>query len=289
MAKAKILIQLDTDPQPSTFDGVVAIDAGVEQLLRHGAVTRDNVRDLVYGAIFTRGPDELQSTALFVGGSNVAAGEALLAAIQNVFFGPMRVSVMLDSNGANTTAAAAVLAAGRHVPLAGAAAAVLAGTGPVGSRACRLLASEGAAVRICSRSRARAEAVCEQISPFAVGPPPTAHECHSAAATQAAIAGAAIVIAAGAPGVELLSAEGRRGSAALRVAIDLSAVSPLGIGGIAVADRAVERNGAVCYGAVGVGGRKMKIHRAAVAQLFAASDQVLDAAEIYAIGRGLES
>ena len=28
--KPKILIQLDTDPQPSVFDGVVAVDAGVE-------------------------------------------------------------------------------------------------------------------------------------------------------------------------------------------------------------------------------------------------------------------
>ena len=31
------------------------------------------------------------------------------------FFGPMRVSVMFDANGANTTAAAAVLAAAQHL------------------------------------------------------------------------------------------------------------------------------------------------------------------------------
>ena len=29
MSKPSILIQLDTDPQPSVFDGVVAVDAGV--------------------------------------------------------------------------------------------------------------------------------------------------------------------------------------------------------------------------------------------------------------------
>ena len=33
--KPKILVQLDSDPQPSVFDGVVAIDAGAEHLLRH--------------------------------------------------------------------------------------------------------------------------------------------------------------------------------------------------------------------------------------------------------------
>ena len=39
MAKAKILVQLDSDPLPSVFDSVVAIDAGVDQLLRQSPVT----------------------------------------------------------------------------------------------------------------------------------------------------------------------------------------------------------------------------------------------------------
>ena len=138
--QTKILVQLDTDPQPSVFDGVVAVDAGVDHLFRHGGVTAEQVRDLVYGAMFTRGVDDLRYTAIFVGGADVAAGETLLAAVQEAFFGPMRVSVMLDSNGANTTAAAAVLMAARHCSLAGAQATVLAATGPVGSRVVRLLA-----------------------------------------------------------------------------------------------------------------------------------------------------
>ncbi len=111
MSKSSILVQLDTDPQPSVFDSVVAVDAGVDHLLRHAGIVPDAVRDLVYGAIFTRGVADLARTAIFIGGSNVAAGEALLAAAQKAFFGPMRVSVMLDCGGANTTAAAAVLAA----------------------------------------------------------------------------------------------------------------------------------------------------------------------------------
>src|SRR5436305_3907444 len=117
MSKANILLCLDTDAQPSVFDAVVAIDAGVDQLLRHGGVTADAVRDLVYGAMFTRGPADLKNTALFIGGSDVDAGESLLTKAKECFFGPMRVSVMLDSNGANTTAAAAVLSAKKHQPL----------------------------------------------------------------------------------------------------------------------------------------------------------------------------
>ncbi len=64
---AKILLQLDTDPMPSMFDSVVAIDSGVDQLLRQGGVTVDNVAPLVHGAMFTRGGEALKSTAIFVG------------------------------------------------------------------------------------------------------------------------------------------------------------------------------------------------------------------------------
>jgi hypothetical protein len=286
MSKPKILVQLDTDPQPSVFDGVVAVDAGVDQLFRHGGISPENVRDLVYGCIFTRGGADLASTAIFVGGSNVAAGEALLKAVRKTMFGPMRVSVMLDSNGANTTAAAAVLAAGKHLDLADCQVAVLAATGPVGSRVVRLLAGEGAAVLVGSRSLAKAQAVCQavaeqiphaKLTPFAteVGVPVDA------------LQGSQVVIAAGAPGVELLSLAERQKIATLQVAIDLSAVPPLGIAGLEATDKAKDRDGLVCYGALGVGGTKMKIHKAAIAQLFASNDQVLDAEEIYSLGKSL--
>jgi len=62
----------------------------------------------------------------------------------------------------------------------------------------------------------------------------------------------------------------------LRVAIDLNAVPPLGIEGVEVTDKGVERDGVICYGAIGVGDTKMKIHRAAIARLFESNDQVLD-------------
>ncbi|MFM7043503.1 MAG: methylene-tetrahydromethanopterin dehydrogenase N-terminal domain-containing protein, partial [Planctomycetaceae bacterium] len=66
----RILIQLDCDPQPSTFDAVVAVDAGAEVLLRHGGVTAEQAVSLVHGAIFTRGVDALSNTAIFLGGGD---------------------------------------------------------------------------------------------------------------------------------------------------------------------------------------------------------------------------
>ncbi len=282
----KILIQLDTDQQPSTFDRVVAVDAGVDQLFSHAGVTPQNATPLVHGAMFTRGVADLKHTAIFVGGSDAAAGEALLKAVRDTFFGPMRVSVMLDSNGCNTTAAAAVVAAARHVELKSATAVVLGGTGPVGQRVAQILASQGSDVRLASRSRVKAEAACSdirrkheaaRIEPITSDPD---------AAVQA-IGDAHILIAAGAAGVQFLNQGQWSASKSLRVAIDLNAVPPLGLEGIEVTDKTVQRGDITCYGAIGVGGTKMKVHKAALRTLFDTNDHVLDTAAIYAIARNV--
>jgi methylenetetrahydrofolate/methylenetetrahydromethanopterin dehydrogenase (NADP+) len=287
MPLAKILLCLDTDPQPSVFDGVVAVDAGVDHLFRHGGVTADAVRDLVYGAMFTRGPADLKSTAVFIGGSDVEAGEALLAKAKKCFFGPMRVSVMLDSNGANTTAAATVLSAKKHAPLQNTRVTVLGATGSVGRRVVRLLAREGAIVNVASRQNSRAQEVCDSIRKTIADAQLNACEAHDDKSLHGAVEEAAIIIAAGAPGVELLPDAVRRACKQLKVAIDLNAVPPAGIGGIAPQDKAAEHDGQICYGAIGVGGLKMKVHKAAISRLFESSDAVLDAEEIYALGNQL--
>src|SRR5262245_65695809 len=130
--KPTILVQLDTDPLPSVFDRVVAIDAGAQHVFAYGGVTPQNVMSLVHGCIFTRGPRDLNRTAIFVGGSDVAAGEAVLAEVKKHLIPQygMSVSLMLDSNGSNTTAAAAVRAAGRHLDLSSAQSPGLGGPGP---------------------------------------------------------------------------------------------------------------------------------------------------------------
>src|SRR5437762_9605515 len=148
----KLLLQLDTSPHPSAFDRIVAFDAGADEVMSYGGVTEDVVRDLVHGAIFTRGPKDLHNTAIFLGGTDMTAGERLLAAVRKAFFGPLHVSVMLDSNGSNTTAVAAVA---KLLQAAGDVrdrrAVVAAATGPVGLRAAGLLARAGARVAATSR------------------------------------------------------------------------------------------------------------------------------------------
>ncbi len=288
MTKPKILIQLDSDRHASVFDAVVAVDAGVDQLLQYDGIEVQGVRELVHGAIFTRGPQDLQNTAIFIGGADVAAGEALLREVTHSFFGPLRVSVLLDANGANTTAAAAVLVARRHVALAGATAVVLAGTGPVGQRAVRLLARAGAQVRLASRRLDRASAACDQIRQAVAAAELVPCATSTEAETARAVAGCDIVLAAGAAGIELVSSDVWREHVRAQVAIDLNAVPPVGLAPVMPGDAGVDRGGVLCFGAIGVGGLKMKIHKAAVRQLFAANDRVLDAEEVFGIGCELD-
>lgn len=287
-AKRKILIQLDNDAHPSVFDRVVAIDAGTEELFSYGGIEPDAVEALVHGAIFTRGPADLKSTALFVGGKNVMRAEEIFAAVQRSFLGAFRCSVMLDPNGANTTAAAAVLAASHHLDLPRTKALVLGGTGPVGQRVALLLARQKAAVWVSSRSKDRAQDVCNAIME-------KVPDAKVFAAAESHAEGVAnhpeqfnLVVSAAAAGVRTVTRAQLAGSETLKVVMDLNAVPPLGVEGVQINDNGREENGIKYFGAIGVGGLKMKIHKASVARLFQANDETLDAEQIYDIGQRLE-
>ncbi|MCA9185607.1 MAG: NADP-dependent methylenetetrahydromethanopterin/methylenetetrahydrofolate dehydrogenase [Pirellulaceae bacterium] len=295
--KTRILLQLDSDTQASSFDAVVAIDAGVEQLLQHSNVRPDEVMGLVHGLIFTRGPADLQHSAVFVGGSSVVAGEEIFGRIKKAFFGPLRVSMMFDANGSNTTAAAAVVAAARHVNLAGSTSTVLAGTGPVGQRIARMIVAAGGTAKVASRSLERASTVCraiaETLQPQNQNDTTESHrlipvEASDAHSTAEAVSGSELVFAAGAAGVCLLPQTVWNAAESLRVAIDLNAVPPLGIEGVDYLDKGAERQHLVAYGAVGVGGTKMRVHTEAIRRLFSRNDLVLDADEIFSLARELE-
>ncbi len=283
MDKKRILIQLDADALPSVFDRVVAIDAGAEEVFSYGGVRPEQVVSLVHGAIFTRGPKDLKSTAFFIGGSDMSAAEKLLQELNKQMlpqFG-LRVSVLLDANGCNTTAAAAVRAVARHQALTGTHCLVLGGTGSVGQRATRLLAGQGAMVRLASRRLDRAQNAVDDVLAYVPMAQVTPVAAGSATELEAALADMQVVISAGAAGVVLLPEAIRRKVKSLRVLVDLNAVPPLGIEGIGEGDNGAERDGCHVYGARGVGGTKMKIHKAAIAKLFTTNDASLDAEQIY--------
>lgn len=281
----KLLFQLDTDPIASVFDTVVGYDGGADHVIPLSNIRPDNCAASVEGAIFTRARPAKKNTALFVGGTNLSEGEAVFAAVRGHFFSDFQVSVMLDSNGGNTTAAAAVALLADATKLDGSRAMVLAGTGPVGRRAAALLALEGAEVTLGSRSIERSEAACAAIQArFKVRPHPV--QTPSSDAT-AALARAQIVLAAGKSGVQLLAKQDWENAPALELLADLSTTPPAGIEGIDVMDRNTERAGRRAFGGIGIGALKLRVHRACVAQLFDSNHQVLDAEGIYVIARSM--
>lgn len=283
----KLLFQFDTDTHPSAFDTVVAYDGGADHVIGHGGVTPENVKALVEGAIFTRAPKDKKNTAIFVGGSEMLVGQALFKAVQKQFFAGFQVSVMFDSNGCNTTAAAAIakMVAGRS--FAGKKAVVLAGTGPVGQRAAVMLAKEGATVAITSRKLEQASLTCDAIKTrFGVDLIPIEAADNNARAN--AIADANIVLATGAAGIELLSEEQWRNNPHIELIADANTSPPLGIGGTDMMDRGIDRHGKIIWGALGFGSLKLALHRACIGKLFEDNKLVLDAEQIYQLAKEIK-
>ena len=228
----KVLLQLDTDEHPSPFDAIVAHDADVDVLLSHGGVKPDDVHGLVQDAFFTRGIDDLKTMAVWVGGKNVAAGEEIFDEVQKAFFGPFRVSVMIDSNGCNTTAATTIARIAKERSLSGDRVVVI-GLGAVGLRSAALLQKEGCDVAMATLSpdlfpddrparRPRGLDVAKELG-FDVTEPADRGEL------EAVLEGAQIVLSAGPAGVPVLRRDFWAEHPTLELLADYNAAEPLGV------------------------------------------------------------
>ncbi|MGN6867355.1 MAG: methylene-tetrahydromethanopterin dehydrogenase N-terminal domain-containing protein [Solirubrobacteraceae bacterium] len=281
----KILIQLDTDQHPSAFDAIAAYDAGVDIVIGYGEITAENLTGVVQGAIFPRGPDGLASTAFWVGGSKVRDGEAVFEAAQKLFFKPFNPSIMLDSDGSNTTSAAAVARVRGAVDLKGTKAAVI-GVGPVGLRTADLLRREDAEVTMFTfppdtmegkHRRASGIPVAEEAG-FEVIEPSSSDELDSG------LAGRAVIYAAGPAGVQILRRSGWA-QEGVRVIVDYSAAEPVGVEGVDRGDSVKEEDGVLKLGALAVGGPKMKLQKACIQAMFETKGTVLDLDGVYEVAR----
>lgn len=280
----KLLFQFDTDTYPSVFDTVVGYDGGADHVISYGGLTPDNITPLVEGTIFTRAPKDKKNTAIFVGGSDMVAGQALFKAIQKHFFSGFQVSVMLDSNGSNTTSAAAVAKLATSGTIAGKKAVVLAGTGPVGQRAAMMLAREGAKVSITSRKISHAENTCSIIEKrFGIKLTPV--EAIDNDARAEVIEDANIVFTTGASGIELLKPEHWVNNPNIEMLADANTIPPIGIGGIEMMDKGIKRHGKIIWGAIGFGSLKLALHRACIRKLFEDRKQILDAELIFKLAK----
>jgi hypothetical protein len=286
----KVLLQLDTEEHPSPFDAIVAHDAGVDVLLSHGGVRAESARALAQDAFFTRGVDDLNTMAVWVGGKDVAAGEEIFAQVQKAFFGPFKVSVMLDSNGCNTTAATTIARIAKERDLAGCRAVVL-GLGAVGLRSAVLLQQEGCEVVVS----ALPSDLFDDDRPYR---PPRGlaaaqrlgldpREPADRGELEALLDGAQVVLSAGPAGVPVLRRDFWAQNPTIELLADYNAAEPLGIEGTEATDDLADYDGKVVLGALAIGGPKMKVHKACVRRLFESNDQVLDTDAVYAVAREL--
>jgi len=220
-------------------------------------------------------------------GEDVAAGQALFEAVQKNFFADFRVSIMLDSNGSNTTAAAGVAKLLTSASVKGKKTVILAGTGPVGQRASAMLAMEGAEVALTSRDQKRAEQACQDIE-TRFGVKVTPIEAKDNAARAKAVEDAQVVFATGAAGAELLSEDDWNKNQSIELMADANATPPLGIGGTGMMDKGKDYDGRIMWGAIGFGTLKLALHRACIEKLFEAHDQVFDAENIFELAKSMD-
>jgi hypothetical protein len=278
----QILIQLDTDPHPSPFDAIAAYDADVDVVLGFGAITPDNLADVVQGAMFPRGPDGLKNTAFWVGGSKVSDGEAVFEAVRKLFFDPFKPSIMLDSDGSNTTAAAGLAMVRDEVTLDGSRAAVI-GVGPVGLRTAELLRREGAEVTVLTfppdvfegKFRRASGVEAAQDAGFEVIEPDSSDELDAALRDHVA------VFVAGPAGIQVLRRSGWTQIEGLQVVVDYSAADPVGVEGVARDDALEDEDGIKKLGALAVGGPKMKLQKRCVQRMFETKGTVMDLDGVY--------
>ncbi|MEQ1739218.1 MAG: methylenetetrahydromethanopterin dehydrogenase [Methyloglobulus sp.] len=276
MEKPYILHMLTTAKNLSPFDVNMAMDAGWVSAVPYINVELGEIQGLVQDAIFSRSAKNLKRTAIFIGGRDTKLAMDMLKTAKKSMVPPFEVSVFADPSGAFTTAAGMMAAVERELmtkfntTLAGKTMLALGGTGPVGQAAAVIAAKAGANVRIIGRQLEKAQQVAEMCnSEFGEG------KINITAGADIEkgqyIKTADIVVATGAAGIELLSAELVASAPKLKVAADVNAVPPAGIAGVDAFQNgtaiAGSNSGAVGIGALAIGNIKYQAQNRLLKQM----------------------
>jgi hypothetical protein len=289
-----VFIFLDTDKYASPFDVLVTIDAFPEAtILKYENVTGDDAAKIVYDTIFPRGPEGAKHTKIFINGSNFEQVGDVLAKTQKCMFPPFENSIIVDPRGAYSTAASAVAKTlGMALEkgfgsLEGKNVTVLAGTGPVGQIAAKLYASEKANVIITSRSFQKGTAVATKINKEIGAERVKVVEVQTSEQTGTAIKNAEIILAAGAGGIQLLSAdELKKYGGSCKIVADVNAIPPVGVEGLGSNDEGKElRPGVYGIGALAIGRLKIKVETELIKRATMEPKGLFDYAAAYEIGK----
>ena len=266
MAHPRILHMITPLKHMSPFDVNMALDAGYDAAIPYTSVTVEDVTGLVQDAIFSRGPEGVKKTAMFIGGKRAIEALDMMKRAKAAMVPPFEISVFADPAGSFTTAAAMVACAETALKktfsteLKGKRVVVFGGTGVVAFASAVISAVEGAeAVLVGYDGPERVRKLTEEANArFAVklGYADGSTEEQNTELVR----GAELIFSAGPAGKKLLSTDQLKQATKLLVATDVNAVPPAGVEGVGVNDNGVPIPGtkAVGIGAIAVGSIKYR-------------------------------
>lgn len=296
MGNPRILHMLTPLKHMSPFDVNMALDAGYDDAIPYTNVTIDDVTGLVQDAIFSRGPEGVKRTGMFIGGKRAIEALDMMDRAKKAMVPPFEISVFADPAGSFTTAAAMVARAKKALKdkfkteLKGKRVMVFGGTGVVAFASAIIAAMDGASSTLIGydgpeRVRKFSE---EAKARFGVD---VAYADGSSEEQKTELArDAEIIFAAGPAGRRLLSLDQLKQAKKLLVAADVNAVPPAGVEGIGVNDNAKPIPGteAVGIGALAVGNVKYKTEAGLFEQMIEAKKPLyLDFRDAYTLAQKL--
>ena len=266
MGTPRILHMITPLKHMSPFDVNMALDAGFDTAIPYTSVTLDDVTGLVQDAIFSRGPEGVKRTGMFIGGKRAIEALDMMKRAKAAMVPPFEISVFADPAGSFTTAAAMVacvkvaLKEKFSTELNGKRIAIFGGTGVVGFASGVIAAIDGAQATLIGydgpdRVRKLAEEANARFSVNIAYADGSTEE-----QKEELVRGADIIFAAGPAGKRLITLDQMKQAKHLRVVTDVNAVPPSGVEGVSVNDNATPIPGfsAVGIGALVVGNIKYK-------------------------------
>lgn len=268
----------------SPFDINMAYEAHYDAVIPYCNVGLDEIHSLTQDTIFSRSPEGVRRTGIFVGGRDFELAIDMLEAARRAMVPPFAVSVLADPSGAITTAAAMVALAEHWLrarfseDLAGKSVYILGGTGPVGACVGLLAARCKASVHLVSNRGAQAAQLAADVVSRRFGGALLGADGGSPGALDEILARADVVFNTAKAGTRIVHADALAKTARLQVAVDANAVPPTGIEGIKLKDNGVALatadGRAVGVGALAVGDVKYRVHTGLLTRMYEAAEPI---------------
>ena len=298
MALPRILHMITPLKHMSPFDMNMALDAGYDDAIPYSNVTIDDVYGLVQDAIFSRSPDGIKRTGMFIGGKRAIEALDMMDRAKKAMVPPFEISVFADPAGSFTTAAAMVACAKTALKekfdtgLKDKRVVVYGGTGVVAFASAVIATSDGAKATLVGYDgpeRVRKLAI-ESNARFEIDlvyADGTTEEQKAELACEADV-----IFAAGPAGRRLLTLAQLAPAKDLKVVADVNAVPPSGVEGVGVNDSGtpIEGTNAVGIGALAIGNVKYKTETGLFKEMIEAEKPVyLDFRDAYKLAQELAS